>query len=498
MSEIHVPYGGVMDRVYVEAFSDLSGVIVDLPEPLSKPVRDSVHEFRYRQIFNEPGYRIDLSMDDNLHASLKIEDGIATGGRVHFGAAAYGAVTFDAIRMSGELPFLDYGAWETVTEEFGLISDVSLEDEIAAHVASAELSIEEFLLYYLPLYDVEMLVTRGDDHWIASLRNEMLEGEVRILDEDDAPLSVNLNWLSFESEGGALDPLYDVNPVEVADVDFSTEQLLLDGEDFGHWSFKYRATEHGGRFEDLAVVALGMQVAAGSLGEWHYKNGQHGSRFTGDIMIDDLAEAQQNFGFASSIEGEGLKLTADVSWDGSPAMVDIERVSGEVEILEGSGRFVQAETGGALKLLGIFDFASLARRFRLDFSDLIDDGFEFTDIQGVISFDEGEVVVQEPIVIHGSSGKFTVGGGMNLVSNTLDNDMIVTLPVGRTLPWYAAYSAIATGPLAGAGVMLAQKVFENQINLMSSAKYKISGSIEEPEIQFVTIFNDTVREAIPE
>jgi uncharacterized protein YhdP len=215
-------------------------------------------------------------------------------------------------------------------------------------------------------------------------------------------------------------------------------------------------------------------------------------------MIDDLAEAQQNFGFASSIEGEGLKLTADVSWDGSPAMVDIERVSGEVEILEGSGRFVQAETGGALKLLGIFDFASLARRFRLDFSDLIDDGFEFTDIQGVISFDEGEVVVQEPIVIHGSSGKFTVGGGMNLVSNTLDNDMIVTLPVGRTLPWYAAYSAIATGPLAGAGVMLAQKVFENQINLMSSAKYKISGSIEEPEIQFVTIFNDTVREAIPE
>ena len=46
--------------------------------------------------------------------------------------------------------------------------------------------------------------------------------------------------------------------------------------------------------------------------------------------------------------------------------------------------------------------------------------------------------------------------------------------------------------------MLAQKVFENQINQMSSAKYKISGSIEEPEIQFVTIFNDTVREAIPE
>ena len=497
-TEIHVPYGGATDKVYVETFSDLSGVIVDLPEPLSKPVSDSVHEFRYRRTFNEPGYRIEVSMDENLHASLKIENGIATGGRLHFGAAAHGAVTFDAIRVSGELPFLDFGAWESVIDEFGLNADVSIEDEIAAHVASAELSIEKFLLYYLSLDDVEMLVTRGQSQWIASLRNEMFDGELMILDDDDAPLEVNLNWLSFESEGDAVDPLYDLNPVEVTDVNFSTRRLLVDGEDFGHWSFKYRATEHGGRFEDLAAVALGAQVTAGSLGEWAYKNGQHGSRFTGDITIDDLAKAQQNFGFASSIEGEDLKFSADVSWQGSPAMLDIERVSGEVEIVEGHGRFVQAETGNALKLLGIFDFASLARRFRFDFSDVMDDGFEFTDIQGAMTFDEGDVVVKEPIVIHGSSGKFKVDGSVNLVGGTLDNDMIVTLPVGRTLPWYAAYSAVATGPLAGASVMLAQKVFENQINKMSSAKYKISGSIEEPDIQFVTIFNDSVREAPPE
>ncbi len=494
--EIHVPYGGVMDKVYVEAFSDLTGVIVDLPEPLSKPDSDSVHDFRYRQIFNDPGYRVDLSMDDNINASLKIEAGIATGGRVHFGKGSYGAVSFDAIRVSGNLPFLNFGAWEAVIDDFGQISDVSFEDEIRTHVSSAELNIDEFMLYYLSLDNTEMLVTRGDDHWIARLRNEMLDGEVKVFD-DDAPLGVNLKWLSFDSDADAIDPLNDVDPTEVADVDFSTGQLLLDGEDFGSWAFKYRTSEEGGRFEDLAVVALGVQVVPGALGEWQFKNGRHSSRFTGDVLIDDLAEAQHKFGYASSIEGEGFKLTADLGWDGSPAMVDVKGVSGELGILEGSGRFVQAETGGALKLLGVFDFASLARRFRLDFSDVIDEGFEFTDIQGVMSFDQGAVDVQEPIVIHGSSGKFTVGGSMDLVGGTLDNDMIVTLPVGRTLPWYAAYSAIATGPLAGAGVMIAQKVFENQINQMSSAKYKIGGTIEEPDIEFVTIFDDKVRETPP-
>ncbi len=495
-AEIHVPYGGVMDRVYVEAFSDLTGVIVDLPEPLAKPDSDSVHDFSYRQTFNEPGYRVDLSMDDNISASLKIENGIATGGRVHFGKGNYGAVSFDAIRVSGNLPFLNFGAWEAVINDFGQISDVSLEDEIRTRVSSAELNIDEFLLYHLSLDNTEMLVTRGDDHWIARLHGEMLNGEVKVFD-GDAPLGVNLKWLSLDSDTDAIDPLNDVDPTEVADVDFSTGQLLLDGKDFGSWAFKYRTSEDGGRFEDFAVVAIGVQVVPGALGEWQFKNGRHKSRFTGDVLIDDLAEAQHKLGYASSIEGKGFKLTADLSWDGSPAMLDVERVSGELGILKGSGRFVQAETGGALKLLGIFDFASLAQRFRLDFSDVINKGFEFTDIQGVMSFDEGAVDVQESIVIHGSSSKFTVGGSMDLVGGTLDNDMIVTLPVERALPWYAAYSAIATGPSAGASVMIAQKIFKNQINQLSSAKYKIGGTVEEPDIKFVTIFDNKVREAPP-
>ena len=42
--------------------------------------------------------------------------------------------------------------------------------------------------------------------------------------------------------------------------------------------------------------------------------------------------------------------------------------------------------------------------------------------------------------------------------------------------------------------MLAQKVFEDQIDQFSSAKYKITGTIEEPEIEFVSIFDDSVRE----
>ena len=111
---------------------------------------------------------------------------------------------------------------------------------------------------------------------------------------------------------------------------------------------------------------------------------------------------------------------------------------------------------------------------------------------GVTAFDEGQVGMVEPIVIEGSTAKFTLGGELDLKGETLNNEMIVTLPVTRTLPWYAAYSAIAAGPLSGVGVMIAQRVFEDQIDQMSSAKYRISGTIDSPDIEFVAIFDDKV------
>lgn len=494
LAEVHVPYGGERDEIFVEATTDLVGVTVDLPEPLAKVDPSSVHELQYVQTFTDEGFRISAQLDDDLKASLKIFGGLVVGGRIHFGREPFGAVTYDAIRMTGHLPNLSFEDWTTTTDEFASMTDVSLEDEISEHVASVMLSIDEFMVFDLSLENVDIVMTREDAHWKAYLQNDMLDGEVRILDEDSLPLEIHLSRLSFEGEGEEADPFGEVNPLDITDVNFSTRQLLLDGEDYGSWSFQFRTDDELARFKSLEASAFGVDVISGAEVEWRKGDSGHESRFLGDLQIDDLAEALRRFGFASSIEGEGLKISSDVQWQGSPAMVDVEAITGTVQIHEGKGRFVQAETGGALKLLGVFDFASLARRFRLDFSDVVEKGFEFSDISGVTSFDRGEIDVREPIVIDGSSGKFKVGGSVDLNGGTLDNDMIVTLPVGNTLPWYAAYSAIATGPLAAATVMLAQKVFEDQIDQFSSAKYKITGTIEEPEIEFVSIFDDSVRE----
>ncbi|MFT7221389.1 MAG: hypothetical protein ACI8Z1_003011 [Candidatus Azotimanducaceae bacterium] len=494
-AKLHVPYGSEKDEVFIEARSDLVGVTLDLPAPLSKPNPESRHDFYYRQLFSESNYRVDMNLDGRITASLKIEDGIVAGGRLHFGEEPVGAIAYDGIRITGGLPELNFASWLETTETLGELSDVSLEDEIASSVSSVQLAIDRFDVYSLLLEEVDVLVTRNEAGWVAHLDSNTLRGQVRVEDDDTLPLIVSLDRLSFEEEESSNDPLADVDPSEIGNVDFETRQLLIAGEDYGAWSFKYRELSDGARFEDLTATTMGVRILEGAKAEWVSTPDGFQSGFRGEIQIDDLSETLTRFGLASSIEGEGLKLTVDSTWHGSPAMVDFLKLDGLVTIHEGKGRFVQADTGGALNFLGVFDFASLARRFRLDFADVLEKGLEFTDINGSALINQGFLEVKDPIVITGTSGRFTLGGVIDMNAGTMDNDLVVTLPVGRTLPWYAAYSAIATGPLAGAGVIIAQRVFANQINLMSSAKYKISGTLEAPDIEFVSIFSDEVREA---
>ena len=72
----------------------------------------------------------------------------------------------------------------------------------------------------------------------------------------------------------------------------------------------------------------------------------------------------------------------------------------------------------------------------------------------------------------------------------------MTLPVSDSLPWYAAYIAIAN-PAAGVGVVLGRRIFGAQIENLSSGKYHISGTLNDPQVEFVSIFTSDMSTSSP-
>jgi uncharacterized protein YhdP len=70
----------------------------------------------------------------------------------------------------------------------------------------------------------------------------------------------------------------------------------------------------------------------------------------------------------------------------------------------------------------------------------------------------------------------------------VEGELVVTLPVANNLPWVAALTA---GLPVAAGVFLLSKVFESQVNRLTSLVYAVGGSWDDPLVKFDRVFDDT-------
>ena len=85
------------------------------------------------------------------------------------------------------------------------------------------------------------------------------------------------------------------------------------------------------------------------------------------------------------------------------------------------------------------------------------------------------------------SGKVQLLGQTDMNQETIDARLVATLPVGTNLPWVAA---LVGGLPAAAGVYLTGRLFEREVDRISSLSYRITGSLDEPRVEVDRIFSD--------
>ena len=189
-------------------------------------------------------------------------------------------------------------------------------------------------------------------------------------------------------------------------------------------------------------------------------------------------------------------MDADLEWRGSPASVDLTRLVGQASFEAKNGRFLEVTQGAdAMKIFSLVNFSKIAKRLNFDFSDVVGEGVSFDTITATTEFQEGTMQFLEPMSVKGSGSSFRIAGTVDLVEGRLDNEMIVTLPVTKGLPWYAAYVALAN-PLAGLGVLVGERVLRKPLEQFSSAKYEVSGTLEDPVLKFVGVWDTSMDQPV--
>lgn len=147
----------------------------------------------------------------------------------------------------------------------------------------------------------------------------------------------------------------------------------------------------------------------------------------------------------------------------------------------GKGRFTDLSTGHAGQLLRLLSVDALLRKLRFDFSDTFSEGFYFDSINSTAWIKDG-VLHTDDTLVDGLEADIAMKGSVDLVRRQLDLQAVVAPEISATVGVAAAF---AVNPIVGAAVFAASKVLGPLWNKVSILRYRITGPIDQPQINEV-------------
>ena len=450
--------------------SDGVGIAINLPLPLHKSAAQA-RRLDVKLIFDDDYTRADVR-GQTFAGWFHTRDGVLARGGIGIGVPPGRPDSSSShIRLSGQL--------ETVRLE----GDASLLMPETVPWRLDDLSVESVWLGDIELTDVALNGVAGMDGAAIGIDCNEVRGTF-VLDGEE-PVLVALDEVRFSAEESEAD-LLNVSVFDrVPAADVTIGKALVGDDDYGNWRFGIRPDDDVIRLTGLVGDIKGIHIEAADDMVWTGKSDT--SLFNGRLTASDLSLVLPQWGYAPSVESTKVDIEAAVGWPGSPLNFELDELTGSMRMAIDTGRFVDVDDAAGAKILALLNFANIARRLKLDFSDVFDKGIGFDRVRANGELDEGVLSFTEPMEIHGPVSDFRINGTVDLADGTLNNEMIVTLPLSASLPWYAVWLA-ATEPVTAVGVLVGRELFKDQIKTLSSAKYRITGTIEEPNPEFIDIF----------
>jgi uncharacterized protein YhdP len=218
-----------------------------------------------------------------------------------------------------------------------------------------------------------------------------------------------------------------------------------------------------------------------------FPDGQLRTRVAARLEFTDIGLFFDTWGQARVLESRTGTGDFVLDWPGSPTGFALATAEGRMDLAFRDGRLLREGSNNPLmRAIGLLRFDELLRRMKFDFKDFYQKGLVFDRLDAPIAFDGGAARADPRVVLEGPSARMRIEGRSDLRAQQIDAQLTVTLPIGSNLPWVAA---LAGGLPVAAGVFVASRLFEDQIGKLSSAVYKISGSLDDPGVEFQQVFD---------
>ena len=474
----------------------LEGMAVSLPEPLGK----SADEAAPLTVILQPS-------EPTPWEVFWFERGQA---QIYQSEAGLTGLALDLTPRAQSIVF-PHGPITSGVDVFGQISRVELDPwlatlrqfKLAASGAQSQwplrittLGISELVVGTIAVENVTVDVTPYTTWHQLGINTSWLDAELTI-PKDDRSIALIINQLDYDQLSGLNTVATGVYPSEdeirarrppelPVSLDVTVANLMYKNRAMGAAKFRLKSAADALVIEDIQGQLAGLTLLEGSDLTWSENNQ---GRWVTELNVSaELLDFQRTF---TDLSLEPLVTTRSgviethLAWPGGPTDLNLLALTGSAQMQLTEGSFLPVSSGatGAVRVFSLLNLAGLFGR--ADVTRIFDPGVAFRSAVGEFEFSPGNVKI--PLFdINGTGGGFNFKSDIDLVTEMIDGELVVTLPLVENIPWVAA---LVGGIPVAAGAYLVSKVFEDQFLSLSSGVYAVKGNLSAPEVTFIRIFD---------
>lgn len=267
-----------------------------------------------------------------------------------------------------------------------------------------------------------------------------------------------------------------LDPRHLPRIVLEAAHVRIGHRNFGHVVLVGGPFAEGWRLDEV-LLAVAHTTLSGH-GRWTLHGGLQETTLALTLKSRDLGRTLAAWGYPHQVAGGDADVHAGLNWPGDPTAFHLRDLEARLQFIAHHGRFLQVREGAG-KLLGIFNVDSITRYLTLDFSSLFGRGFSFDQVAGKVFVEDG-VASTPSIRVQGPTANVAITGAANLGQQTFDLTVNVNPHLQNNL---TLASGLLGGPIAGAAVLLMQKIFAREIDDGTRMTYLIRGPWNKPIIK---------------
>lgn len=484
----------------IEIDTDLVGLEIDLPAPLTKP-RDDVVAVRARIELPAGGEAIVSRgeapglMSWDIAFAKEQERWDFDRGVVTFGDAPTDMLA--AVAQTRGLHLLGSTNYVRMQDWFDLAKKDGTRTGIAERIRSIDIAVANLHIIGQHLIDHHVHVDRSARDWLVRLdgkdvvgsaivpydfqsgRELVIDMERLVLPGDDADVSIG----GVETDPRAL-PAISVKAAEFA---FGDRFL-------GAIDAKFRHTADGLQSERIVAKDASFEIT-GTAGWVVDESDPRGYRsyLEASLSSTNVERTMRRLNYDPGIAADDLSLQLDIGWSGGPREDFMETLDGQVALRIGTGQLNEVEPGAG-RMFGLMSIIALPRRLSLDFRDVFGKGFGFDQISGTFRIVDGETYTCD-LSLEGPAADIGIIGRAGLVSRDYNQVAVVSANFGSALP---VMGGVLGGPQVAVVMLVFSQLFKKPLQEVTQIYYGVSGSWDEPVIDTATAAEFADKAAIAE